>query len=99
MKQKGQSILEIIITLSILALVLGGLVIVIVNSLKNSQFSKNQAQATKLAEEGLDAVRSMKSNDQCSLTTTLGPYYWINRTPAVWGNVSSLVGYYNIDSA
>lgn len=86
MKQKGQSILEIIITLSVLSLVLGGLVIVVVNGLKNSQFSKNQSIATKLAEEGLDTVRSMKSKEQCSVMFGATAYYWINKPSAqlIW---------------
>lgn len=97
--QKGQSILEIIITLSILGLILGSLVIVIVNSLKNSQFSKNQSQATKLAEEGLDSVRTMKSKELCTLTYLGTQYYWVNKPSAqlVWGN-STILGTYNIDT-
>jgi Tfp pilus assembly protein PilV len=74
--QKGQTILEIVISLSVLALVLGGLVVVIINSLKNSQFSKNQAQATKLAQEGLETIRSMKSNENCYVVYGGTNYYW-----------------------
>lgn len=89
--QKGQSILEIIITLSILGLILGGLVIVIVNSLKNSQFSKNQSLATKLAEEGLDTVRTMKSKEQCYVSYSSQSYYFVNNAQLVWTAPNSTV--------
>lgn len=43
-------------------LVIGALVFATISSLRNSQFSKNQAQATKLAQEGLERLHS--SRDQ-----------------------------------
>lgn len=84
--QTGQTILEIIVVLAVLSLVLVGLVTVVLNGLRNSQFSKNQAQATKLAQEGLDSVRIMTSREGCKVTSLGNDYYWINESSLVWNN-------------
>ncbi len=63
MGSRGQSLLEITITLGLAAVVVTGLVITTLNGLKNSQFSKNQAQATKFAQEGLEQVKTIKERN------------------------------------
>ena len=69
---KGQSLLEMVIALGIILAVISTLAIVTLNSMQNSQFSKNQVQATKLAQDGIDKVRSIKSRNYtvCGLTPT-----------------------------
>lgn len=61
--EKGQSLIELIVSLTIAILVLGSLTFAILTSLRNAQFAKNQAQATKLAQEGLEKVRSLRDRD------------------------------------
>lgn len=61
--QKGQSLLEVAVTIGIAALVISAVSITTLIGLKNSQFSQNQIQATKLAQEGLEAIRSMRDNN------------------------------------
>jgi DNA-binding NarL/FixJ family response regulator len=41
-------------------IVVGALTFATIASLRNAQFSQNQAQATKLAQEGLEKVKSLK---------------------------------------
>lgn len=84
--QTGQTILEIVVVLAVLSLVLVGLVTVVLNGLRNSQFSKNQAQATKLAQEALDSVRIMKSREDCTVSMGGNSYYWINESLLVWNS-------------
>lgn len=90
-KQTGQTLLEVVVVLAVLGLVLGGLVTVVLNGLRNSQFSKNQAQATKLAQEALDSVRIMKSREDCSVFVSGTSYYWINNSSLVWENSGLIV--------
>lgn len=60
---KGQTLLELVVGLGLLTVIVGALAIVTTNSLRNSQFSKNQVQATKLAQENMEKVRTIKSSD------------------------------------
>lgn len=62
-KQKGQSLLELIISLAIAILVLGALAFAVITSLRNAQLAKNQTQATKLAQEALETIRSLRDRN------------------------------------
>lgn len=61
--EKGQSLMELVVGIGLVTIVAGALAIVTVNSLRNTQFSKNQVQATKLAQENLEKVRTIKNNN------------------------------------
>lgn len=60
---KGQSLLELVIGLGLLTVVITVLTITTIGGLRNSQFSKNQTQATKLAQEGLEKVRAIRDRN------------------------------------
>ena len=84
---KGQSLMELVIGLGLVAIVAGAIAIVTTNSLKNSQFSKNQLQATKIAQENLEKVRTIKTTNygvciasQMPAATACSPW------SAVWGH-------------
>lgn len=57
-KESGQSLLEVIIAMTVGILVVVALVFATVFSLRNAAFAKNSAQATKLAQEGIERVRT-----------------------------------------
>ncbi len=63
MNNKGQSLLEFVVSIGLVIVVITGLTITTVNGLRNSQFSKNQTQATKLAQEGLEQTRAIRDRD------------------------------------
>ncbi|EKD90597.1 MAG: hypothetical protein ACD_30C00112G0038 [uncultured bacterium] len=67
--QKGQSILEITIALGLILIVVSGIAVATLNGLRNSQFSRNQLQATKYAQEMLEGVRATRERDY----TVCGP--------------------------
>lgn len=56
-RQTGQTLLELVIVISVSVIVIGALVFATIASLRNASFSKNQSQATKLAQEGIEKVR------------------------------------------
>ncbi|MFH1535585.1 MAG: hypothetical protein ABIC96_00735 [Patescibacteria group bacterium] len=56
--QKGQSLLEVIVAASVGILVVGALTFATIFSLRNASFAKTSAQATKLAQEGIERVRT-----------------------------------------
>lgn len=61
--EKGQTLMELVVVVAISAIVVGALVFATIASLRNAQFSKNQAQATKLAQEGIEWVRLGRNKD------------------------------------
>ncbi len=56
--EKGQSLMELVVVIAVMVIVIGALTFATIASLRNAQFSKNQAQATKLAQEGLEWART-----------------------------------------
>ena len=88
--QKGQSLLELAIFIGIILVMTTGLVINVINGLRDSQTSQNQLQATKLAQEGLDQVKVIKDrNCAVNLSGIATPYLWLDSTPPViWDQTS-----------
>lgn len=62
--ENGQSLLELVIVIAVMVVVIGALTFATIASLRNAQFSKNQAQATKLAQEGLEWVRTGRDRNK-----------------------------------
>ena len=56
--EKGQSLMELIVVITVIVFVVGALTFATIASLRNAVFAQNQAQATKLAQEGTEKVRS-----------------------------------------
>lgn len=98
LNQLGQSLIEVVVLVGLALVIVTGLTIVTVNGLKNSQFSQNQAQATRLAQEAIDCIRSVRDKNlpMCiggsGSTCTGGTrYYWYDReTPQFSNQVWSL---------
>lgn len=63
MSNKGQSLLELVIVIAVAIIVIAALTSATISSLRNANFSKNQLQATKFAQEGLEKVRSIRDRD------------------------------------
>lgn len=60
----GQSLLEVIVVVAVTVIVVGALVFSTITGLRNAAFAKNQSQATKLAQEGLEKIRSLRDRDE-----------------------------------
>lgn len=57
--QKGQSMLEVAIALTIASVVIVALLTTVLGSLDSAQFSKNQNQATQYSQRGMEAIRTI----------------------------------------
>lgn len=62
-KNNGQSIVEIIVAVSILIIIASSTVIAVLGSFTTIRLAKEQTQATYFASEGLEAVKSIKNQD------------------------------------
>ena len=61
--QSGQTIIEAVVALMTILLIMTAIAIVIISGLYNSRFIKNQNEANKYAQEGMEFVRSIQEND------------------------------------
>lgn len=60
---KGSTLVESLLALTFAVVIITAVVIAVTTALSNSTFTKNQNQATQLAQEGLDIARYMKSSN------------------------------------
>ena len=68
---KGQSLVEVLVSLSIAAIVMSGITLAVIYSLRNTQFSKNQNLASQYAAEGIEIMRQLRDS-KSSLSGFLG---------------------------
>ena len=61
-KQKGQTLLEILLAFSVAILVLGAVIGGVITTLSNTQYTKNQNLARSYAQEGMDIVRGIRDS-------------------------------------
>ncbi len=60
---RGQSLMELVVVIAVIIIVVSALTFATIASLRNASFSQNQAQATKLAQEGVEKLRSLRDRD------------------------------------
>lgn len=85
----GYSVIEVLLAGSILALAIAGIVSAIVLAQRNNQASTAQSQALEMAQEGIEALRSIRNRDYALLVNTSIPaalqlsagQWTINTTP------------------
>lgn len=88
----GQSLLELVVGVSMIAAVITALAITTTYSLRNTQFSKNQSLATKFAQENMEKVRTIKSANYGICVQNVTPcktWEEIWTEPLLFGTVSS----------
>lgn len=71
--EKGQSLMEVIVAATVGILVASTLTFATIFSLRNANFAKNSAQATKLAQEGIEMMRSLRDRDTTISTDIVYP--------------------------
>ena len=68
----GQSLIELITVITVAIIVIGAITFATIGSLRNAQFAKNQSQATKLAQEGLEKVKAGRNRDSAIVNYVQG---------------------------
>lgn len=67
--ERGQSLIEVVITLMIATVVIGALAIATIVGIRNAQFSQNQTQATKMAQAAMEQVRANRNRNSPVILT------------------------------
>ncbi len=60
MKNKGQTLIELLVGFTAMALIIGAITMLSVSALNNAQFSKNQSFATQYAQQGIEMMRNLR---------------------------------------
>lgn len=59
---RGQSLIEVLIALAASVAVVSAIVVTVITSLSNAEFTKNQNLATQYSREGIEILRQMAKN-------------------------------------
>lgn len=62
MRERGQTLFELVIAVGVAVLVVTGIVALVTLSLRNANFARDRAQATRYAQEALEWLRSERNN-------------------------------------
>ncbi len=99
LSERGQSLIELVVVVAVIVIIVGALVFATIASLRNSDLAKNQAQATKLAQEGLEKVRSLRDrNGSVQYQTGTGSNDHTNYFNDLWAISPSTPFYFNGDT-
>ncbi len=70
--EEGQTIIEAVVALASIMLTLAAITVAITTSVSNSEFIKNQSQASKYAQQGMESIRNLRNTDPTTFETLTG---------------------------
>lgn len=85
--KKGQSLVEAIVALGISLVIITGLVVLAIGAVRTATLTRNRSLAVQYAQEGIEALRSVRDRDYSLLPTSGGPYQ-IVWTGSEWDTVA-----------
>lgn len=74
MKQKGQSIIEVIVAIGVIGVTIGGIILLLVNVSNFGSASEARSLAINYAQQAMDAIKNIRDNDYCSFYFNSGNY-------------------------
>lgn len=72
-QQRGQTLIEVLVALGAAVVVIAAITAASLSSLKNTEFSRDQAAASHIAQQGLEIIRDMRNYDIASISASLLP--------------------------
>ncbi|MEX2007564.1 MAG: hypothetical protein WD992_02210 [Candidatus Levyibacteriota bacterium] len=76
--QRGQTLIEALIGLAVAIVIISAIVIAVISSLSNAQFTKNQNQANHYAQEGMEIVRQIRNSSWIAFTSFSSTFYCLD---------------------
>ena len=74
MNQKGQSLIEAISALAIIAIIITAIAVAVTTSLSNAKFNQDETLATKFAQQGSELIRQIRDANYAGFKTINGNY-------------------------
>lgn len=97
-RESGQSLIEVLIALAASVAVVSAIVVTVITSLNNAQFTKNQNLATEYSREGLEIVRQIAKNNWNNFLTYTNRDWCLNKGSSTLTIMTGLNCGMNIDS-
>lgn len=98
-KQRGQTLLEVLLALGATTMILGAISTIVISSLDNAQFTKNQNLANSYAREGMEGIRKIRDSSWDNFVSYNGKYCMPNVNQLIssppGGNCGQNVGIFN----
>jgi len=82
-KTSGQTLIEVLVALGIIAIIVTALTSVVVTSLGSSRYSKDQNLATQYAQEGLEIMRNLRDSDYVDFRNIPSGSYCLDKNSTV----------------
>lgn len=60
--RNGQSLIETVIAIAVVVLIVSGLVIAVISSMRSAQSSRARSLATKLTQDGIESIRNLRDS-------------------------------------
>jgi prepilin-type N-terminal cleavage/methylation domain-containing protein len=83
---KGQTLIEVLVALGIATIVVSAITITSISSLSNASHIKDQSQATKYAQEGLETIRNIRNSGYEDFKLSYGGLYCLEAGQTVLGS-------------
>lgn len=77
-REKGQTLVEALIALGVAIVIISAIVVSVISSLSNAQFTKNQNQANHFAQEGMEIVRGIRNSSWTTFSALSSTYYCLS---------------------
>lgn len=71
---KGQSLIESVLALAVIAIILSVIAVTVTSSLNNADFGKNQTISTQYAQQGLEILRKIRNSNYSAFASYSGNY-------------------------
>lgn len=82
-KEKGQTLIEVVIALATSVGVISAIVVAVMSSLNNTEFTKNQNLASAFSQQGMEIVRSTAKINWASFLTYNKVYYCLSKNSTI----------------
>lgn len=82
MKKKGQTLVEVVVAVSVVILLVTGLIVGTTSSIRGSEFSTYKSLSLKYAQEGIELTRTMRDTSWAQLAAKSG--LWCLDSSQVW---------------
>lgn len=83
-KNRGQSLIEVMAALGVVAVVIVGIAILAFSSLRDVQHGRNRVQASRLVSEGLEQARVVRDQKGWSYFNSLSGCYKVDTSSSPW---------------
>jgi Tfp pilus assembly protein PilV len=71
---KGQSLIEVIVTIVVVTLIVTGLTVAVITSMKSAQSSRARSTGAKLTQDGIEKIRNLRDKGWNTFMTYSGQF-------------------------